>query len=368
MDGRGFGIQGHKAIAAVVAGEVRHLLVWKLDRRSRRGMRQVDDVLDTFESRNARLVAHMDGLDSSVPQHRGLFAWLAEQARALLMTGESASAIAEKLNADGLTTRRGGKWRSSTITQIAHSPAWAGLLPTHDRYTDAQGRERWRATQEPMLGESGQPVSVGEGAITVGERARIQAAWPTDAGESLPLSRCIPDSSSAVAPAATWSRAAPRTLLDVDDLLVDLAIRWLAVDDPEKDVRRTELTLAVDDAQARLDSLDEAHFVHRRFKGPKGQQRYDQLRDAIAGQLDALQGELAELTRAIDITVLRDGEMVHQAWMAADQERARMLLRVVLRSVALLPSRGQGCKDPVLTRLRLFHWVGKYPRPTMLAP
>ncbi len=56
--------------------------MWKLDRLSRRGMRQVGDVLDTFESRNARLVAHMDGLDSSVPQHRGLFAWLAEQARA----------------------------------------------------------------------------------------------------------------------------------------------------------------------------------------------------------------------------------------------------------------------------------------------
>ncbi|MEU5807380.1 recombinase family protein [Streptomyces sp. NPDC047718] len=52
-----------KAIASVVAGEVRHLLVWKLDRLSRRGMPQVGDVLDTFESRNARLVAHMDGLD-----------------------------------------------------------------------------------------------------------------------------------------------------------------------------------------------------------------------------------------------------------------------------------------------------------------
>ncbi|MFF4577259.1 recombinase family protein [Streptomyces sp. NPDC001373] len=38
-----------KAIAAVVVGEVRHLLVWELDRLSRRGMRQVGDVLDTFE-------------------------------------------------------------------------------------------------------------------------------------------------------------------------------------------------------------------------------------------------------------------------------------------------------------------------------
>nr|WP_281277967.1 zinc ribbon domain-containing protein [Streptomyces globosus] len=157
------------------------------------------------------------------------------------------------------------------------------------------------------------------------------------------------------------------TLPDDDGLLVDLAIRWLAVEDPEKDVRRTELTLAVDDARARLDSLDEAHFVQGRFKGPKGQQRYDQLRDAITAQLDSLEAELAELTRAIDITILRDGEMLHQAWMAADQERARMLLRVVLHSVALLPSRGQGCKDPVLTRFR-FHWVGEDPQPVGTVP
>ncbi|MFI5543576.1 recombinase family protein [Streptomyces sp. NPDC051815] len=456
-----------KAIAAVVAGEVRHLLVWKLDRLSRRGMRQVGDVLDTFESRNARLVAHMDGLDSSVPQHRGLFAWLAEQARAesyntsvrtrttkaekkrqgawpggqppyglrvrkgqtatehhpkeyatarriadLLLGAESASAIAEKLNADGLTTRRGGKWRSSTITQLAHSPAWAGLMPTHDRYTDDQGRERWRATQEPMLGEDGQPVSVGEGVITSGERARIQAALRLRTSESMangrrgkpaaqsllsgllkcgrcggnmvkggPSYRCyrrinlgkstcqgmsvLVNAADDAMTHAFISRVS--TLPDDDSLLVDLAIRWLAVEDPEKDVRRTQLTLAVDDAQARLDSLDEAHFVQGRFKGPKGQQRYDQLRDAITAQLDSLEAELAELTRAIDITILRDGEMLHQAWMAADQERARMLLRVVLHSVALLPSRGQGCKDPVLTRFR-FHWVGEDPQPVGTVP
>ncbi|MGW2227795.1 recombinase family protein [Streptomyces formicae] len=69
------------AISAVMAGKVRNLLVWKLDRLSRRGMGQVGNVLDQFETKEARLVAHIDGLDSSLPQHRGLFAWLAEQAR-----------------------------------------------------------------------------------------------------------------------------------------------------------------------------------------------------------------------------------------------------------------------------------------------
>ncbi|MHA7961724.1 recombinase family protein [Streptomyces sp. L500] len=456
-----------KAIAAVVAGEVRHLLVWKLDRLSRRGMRQVGDVLDTFESRSARLVAHMDGLDSSVPQHRGLFAWLAEQARAesyntsvrtratkaekkrqgawpggqppyglrvrkgkkaterhpkeyetarriadMLLAGESASIVAEKLNADGLTTRRGGKWRSSTITQLAHSPAWAGLMPVHDRYTDDKGRERWRATQEPLMGEDGHPVRVGEGVITVGERARIQAALRLRTSESMangrrgkpaaqsllsgllkcgrcggnmtkggPQYRCyrrvnmgttVCKGMSVLVDAADDAMAYAfvtrvTALPDDDDLLIDLAVRWLAVEDPEKDARRTELTLAIDDTQARVDALDEAHFVQGRFKGPKGQQRYGHLRDAITSQLDTLEAELAELTQAIDITILRDGEMMRYAWEAADQERARMLLRVVMHSVTLLPSRGQGCKDPVLTRFR-FHWVGEDPEPVETAP
>ncbi|WP_406295780.1 recombinase family protein [Embleya sp. NBC_00888] len=232
------------AIAAVLAGEVRHLLVWKLDRLSRRGMGQVGQVLDQFELKGARLVAHMDGLDSSIPQHRGLFAWLAEQARAesyntstrtrstkaerklsgawpggqppyglrvrkgkkstehhpkeyapsrriaeALLRNKSASEIAEILNAEGSKTRRGHKWRSSSITQLAHSPAWAGLMPVHERYTDAKGRVRWRATDEPLMTPDGRPVGVGEGVITPGEHTQILAGLKSRTSDSLASGR-----------------------------------------------------------------------------------------------------------------------------------------------------------------------------------
>ncbi|MEY9837550.1 recombinase family protein [Streptacidiphilus sp. EB103A] len=450
------------AIAAVVAGKVRHLLVWKLDRLSRKGMKQVGDVLETFESKGARLLAHMDGLDSSVPQHRGLFAWLAEQARAesyntsvrtratkaekkrqgawpggqppyglrvlngkkctehnpkeyetarriadALLAGESAASIAEKLNADTLTTRRGGKWRSTSITQLAHSPAWAGLMPQHERYTDDQGRERWRPTDEPLIGDDGQPVRVGAGVITTGERARILAGLRSRTSESLangrrgkpaaqsllsgllkcgrcggnmtkagPQYRCyrrvnlgksacqgmavlVTETDNAMATAFVGRIPA---LEDDDDTLAELAVRWLAVDDPEKDARRIELTLAVQDAQTRLDDLDAANYVHGRFKGAARQHQYDTMRDAIDAQLQSFTTELEAITGALDITVLRNGEMLASAWENADQEQARMLLRVVLHSVTVLPPRGQGCKDPVLTRFRC-HWVGEQPEP-----
>ncbi len=153
------------AITAVLAGQVRHLLVWKLDRLSRRGMGQVGQVLDQFDSKGARLLAHMDGLNSSIPtsgtlrlaggagalgvvQHidahapnqggeevHGCLAGRAASVRAPrtqgqdghgapsqgvrhlrriadgLLADKAAGTIADELNAEGLTTRRGGRWR-----------------------------------------------------------------------------------------------------------------------------------------------------------------------------------------------------------------------------------------------------------------
>lgn len=456
------------AISAVLAGVVRHVLVWKLDRLSRRGMGQVGQVLDQFDAKGARLLAHMDGLDSSIPQHRGLFAWLAEQARSEsyntstrtrrtkaekkitgawpggqppyglrvrkgktsteqhpkeyeisrriadgMLANKSGGAIADELNAEGLTTRRGGRWSSSTITQLAHSPAWAGLMPMHERYTDAMGRERWRATDEALIGPDGAPVRVGVGVITEGERARILAGLRSRTSEGLatgrrgkpaaqsllsgllkcgrcgggmtkggPQYRCFRrvnmgksaclgmtvsvEEIDDVLGAAFMSRVT--SFKDSHELFQELARRWLSYKDPEADARRTELTFALDNAQSRRDGLDEAFYVQGRFQGPKGQHRYEQMRSVITGQIESVRSELTEIGNSTDLMILRDWERLNAAWQEADLLQARSLLRVVLHSVRLLPPEGPGkrCSWYKLYARCCFHWVGEKPQPLLL--
>ncbi|WSQ11761.1 recombinase family protein [Streptomyces sp. NBC_01231] len=453
----------NNAVAAVTAGEVRHLLVWKLDRLSRQGMGQVGNVLDEFEKKGARLVAHIDGLDSSVPQHRGLFAWLAEQARAesyntstrtrstkaekkltgvwpggqppyglrvrkkktqhnpreltvarriadALLANNSAQAIADELNAEGLKTRRGGMWRSSTITQLAHSPAWAGLMPVHERYADDAGRERWRLTEEPLMGEDGKPVRIGEGVVTIGERARILAGLRSRTSESFKTGRRgKPGANSLLSSFAKCGRcggnmtksgqqyrcyrrvnlgkaacrgmtvlvkdldraisaafmARVRSFKGEHELFRELATRWLAYDDPETEARRIELIATAADAKSRLDKLDDAYYVKGRFKGTEGEHRYLKMREAIEGQWESANSELSEIKTAVDLSVLSDAERLRSAWLVADQEKARMLLRIVMHSFAVLPPRGQGCKRNWINLLAdcCFHWVGEKQQP-----
>ncbi|MFJ4805617.1 recombinase family protein [Streptomyces murinus] len=451
------------AIAAVVSGVVRHLLVWKLDRLSRQGMGQVGTVLDQFEQKGARLVAHIDGLDSSIPQHRGLFAWLAEQARSesfntstrtqstkaekkltgdwpggqapyglcvrkrrtrhnrkeyptsrriadALLQNRSGEDIAEELNSEGLRTRRGGLWRSSTIHQLAHSPAWAGLMPAHERYEDKKGRIRWRATDEPLIGEDGQPVRTGDGVITVAERARILAGLRLRTSESFSggrrgkpgansllssfgkcgrcggnmtksgqqyrcyrrvnLGKSACQGMTVLVKDLDWAisaafRARVQSFSPEHAVFKELAARWLAHENPEAEARRVELIGMTADAQSRLDSLDDAYYVKGRFGDANGEHRYLKLREAIVGQLDSANSKLAELKESMDLSALMDPTRLHSAWLSADQEKARMLLRVVLHSFTVLPPRGQGCKRNRFELLSecCFHWVGEKQQP-----
>ncbi|MFG3252900.1 recombinase family protein [Streptomyces sp. NPDC048172] len=453
-----------KAIAAVIAGEVRHLLVWKLSRLSRRGMGQVGLVLDQFEEKGARLISHMDGLDSSVPQHRGLFAWLAEQARSesfntsmhtratkaekklkgawpggqppfglrvrrgrkstehhpkeyepsrliadLLLAGKSAEKIADEMNTRGWRTRRGGLWRSSSITQLAHSPAWAGLMPVHERYTDSKGRERWRSTDEPLRGPDGEYVRVGKSVITVGERVRILAQLRSRTSNSLASGRRgKPAAQSLLSGFLKCGRClGPMTkggkqyrcyrrvnlgksacqgmsvqVVDMDrvieiafikqvkslphkkEVFQELAARWQAYEEPENQARRAELTASLDDATSRRKSLENARYVKGQFSDADGEQRYDELHSSVTKQISDLKSQIAEITSVTEFLATRDYEDLRNAWLDADQEKARELLGVVMKSVTLLPppSTGPRTLHEVLTR-SCFHWHGEKRQP-----
>ncbi|KWT60608.1 hypothetical protein ADL21_18340 [Streptomyces albus subsp. albus] len=222
------------AMRAVLEGHSKTLYVRKLDRFDRRGMGTVGSMLDELDKRRARLRVVKEGLDSSVPGQRIIFAVLAERAReeaqdiawrtqegkdahkALgewqggvvpyglerdpdhkgrirhrcdeylvarekiavpLLNGESARRVAHRLNAEGIRTRNGKMWTATTVAKLAHSPLWAGLLPDRERIMDEHGNPtgRWKHHGRPYVDDKGQTVSVGSGVITKGERVIIEA-------------------------------------------------------------------------------------------------------------------------------------------------------------------------------------------------
>jgi DNA invertase Pin-like site-specific DNA recombinase len=67
-------------------------------------------------------------VDAEVPIVRRIFADF--------VGGASLSAIARALEADGVTTRRGKHWRSSTISQIVGNPSYIGKLRYHDEIVE----------------------------------------------------------------------------------------------------------------------------------------------------------------------------------------------------------------------------------------
>jgi DNA invertase Pin-like site-specific DNA recombinase len=92
------------AVDWVTAEPGRTLVVWKLDRLSRRGIGQVGLVLDRLEAVRSRVIFVKDGLDSSVPGHRMVIAILAEQART---ESENTSA---RVRSALEHRRRAGRW------------------------------------------------------------------------------------------------------------------------------------------------------------------------------------------------------------------------------------------------------------------
>ena len=69
------------ALAAATAGVVGTLVVWKLDRLSRKGIGEVGNALDAISRAGGRLVSVVDGLDTSNDSARLTIAMLAELAR-----------------------------------------------------------------------------------------------------------------------------------------------------------------------------------------------------------------------------------------------------------------------------------------------
>ena len=159
-------------------GDVAHVIVWKLDRLTRRTRHLLSLVEDIFLARNVELHSVSESLDTSTPHGRfvlTLFGGLAQMERELIgertraalaykrengqptshpplgfrpngnkhrmvpvpeeleiveqiihawRTGGTYSGIARELNAESIPTKRGGRWHASTVRGIVQRRDW----------------------------------------------------------------------------------------------------------------------------------------------------------------------------------------------------------------------------------------------------
>ncbi|WP_433230384.1 recombinase family protein [Micromonospora sp. CA-248260] len=211
------------AVSALTTGTVGTLIVWKVDRLSRRGMGQVGQVLDQVEKAGGRIVFVQDGLDTSQQQARLALALLSEIARSesenlglrvasakahlrnlgrwiggqppyglaigedgrlghdphnaptareiaeRALTGEPLVRIARDLNARQIPSPRGATWGVGTLSQLLKSPAFAGLLPETVK-RDGKYTAKVVPWRDPETGES---VEIGRGIITPAEQLQV---------------------------------------------------------------------------------------------------------------------------------------------------------------------------------------------------
>ncbi|GII22169.1 recombinase family protein [Planosporangium mesophilum] len=214
-----------RTLADLRAGDrFRTVLVWALDRADRRGAVEIGKLLDEHADGSRRIVG-CDGTDTGDPRRRleliiraelareevdnlskrvsrakryrrAEGAWLggpapfgtrvvdgklardpetypiARRIADELLGGRTIWATVKGLNNDGVPSPRGKSWGVGTVAALVRSPGWAGLQSVREKLPSG----RWESVAEPYRDERGQTVSVGEGVITPGERARILAA------------------------------------------------------------------------------------------------------------------------------------------------------------------------------------------------
>lgn len=318
----------------------------------------------------------------------------------LLLMGVAGTRAAHRLTADGLTTRRGRHWSGNAIARMAHSPLWAGLVPYRERHTDEFGSPidkwgRWKA--DVLLDDQGKPVTCGTGVVSPAEWYAIKAQFVSRSfrgikgshGAKTPgklltgIIRC-PSCTVGMVSGGTSYRCRTHmeggpavcqgvrttaaradftvgemwvthvSALEPDDLVLhEIARRWLSYQDPEHQVRQSHVDAALKDAHRRSEELDEAYFVHSRMKAD----RHATLSASLAAQVEGLEAELRELERQADLTSLLDGELLTEAWEAAELTDKRMLLRCAVDDLTLLPSTGRGDRRPMRDRLQV-RWAG----------
>jgi DNA invertase Pin-like site-specific DNA recombinase len=163
-------------LSLIVRAEVAREEAEKLSKRVSRARRHARDA-GKWQSGKPPLGLRRaeDGTLEHDPATYALARRIADEA----LAGRSPYLIAKGLNADGIPASRGGEWRASSIRELLKAPGFAGLQSLR-RKTPSGG---WATIADVYLNGDGHPVSVGAGVITEAERARILALHDERAGE-----------------------------------------------------------------------------------------------------------------------------------------------------------------------------------------
>lgn len=443
-----------QAVDAINQNLSKTLYVYRTDRLSRRGMGAVDRQIDEFDRRKARIVSVSEGLDSSQPGMRIVFGILADRAREeakmitertqdssdefkregnwhggvtpfglwspkgskrlkrhleeypiarriaeYLLDGKVPKWIAETLNAQGVRTRKGKMWRAQTIIHLAHSPAWAGLVPNRERVHDEDDNplEKWVKRAEPLLNAKGEPIRCGVGVVTYEEWLRIQRTFAsrtgnergkgrnrgtgrgvrqhaTIAGWILQCPRCKGPMSNggtnyrcearvSQGKAACEGTVTGRQRVDeaVGSMWVnhifrlspesptihEIARRWLSYQNPETETQKRKVTSLYDAAIERQARLRKEFFI----LGRMSEDQFEELRAQQDTLVAELKAEYDELAKGADLTPLMSPTSLATIWAAEGIEGRRALFKAACKSLTLTLPKGPGDRTPILERL-----------------
>lgn len=422
------------------------VIAWAWDRLSRRGIEDAGSLLRQLTAAGARLVTVTDGLDTSTDYAelpiavRAIFAreeskkislrqrsakaharargrWLggpppfglrvnpetkrlerdpeayphARRMVDLFLSGLGLVQVARMLNTEEVPSPRGGEWKVATIYRLLRSPAFAGL--------QGDGGVVYRHP------ETGEPVSLGEGAITPAERSTIlrllqdrstSTASGRRTGGADPVTlltglgtcgRCL---GALVRVGSGYACAAQRTggrcegvwgmaktvdtivghrfaswmaTLDIEDpRRAVIGERWLHVAAPEAMGERRALLDRLGAEERALADLEDARYLRGEFNDHGGPERYRRLRDALSRRIEGLREELGaiSLPAVTGFVGTDDPELIRDRWRTSTLGERRDALRAAADRVVLLPMEavGQGFGGRFRGERVVVEWAG----------
>jgi DNA invertase Pin-like site-specific DNA recombinase len=328
----------------------------------------------------------------------------------LLLDMKTTKDAAHRLNEEGHRTRSGATWSPTAVSKLAQSPLFAGMVPVRRRRTDEAGNflDSWAGYGEPLRDQQGGIVMCGTGVVAPDEWFKIKAliAERTDerwakgkpAAKYLgtgsyrcgrmrdkkgtgelercggPMShrggryRCEVRQTRGKSVCGGVVTLADRidhavgqawinhvTALAPDSaVVIEMARRWLAFADPERQARKEETQRALEAAHERVKKLEEDFYVY----GKIDEDRFGVLSDGQRTFIESATAALEALHAGADLAPLLQIEKLREAWEAADTAHKRRLLQCALgeKGITVGPAARQGDHTPILERLE-FDWI-----------